>query len=281
MRLVSFEAGAARRFGAMIGDQIADLSREFGVPTLREALRAGFDKAAWEAASSTAPKYDAKDVTFLPPITDMEKILCVGFNYARHTVETGNELPEYPSIFVRFPDSFVGHGQPVVAPRNSDQFDFEGELGVVISRRARHVSTSDALDYVAGYTCVAENSVRDYQKHSRQATAGKNFLASGSIGPWLVTADEIPDPAALQLTTRVNGSVMQQETTGGMVFGVQALIAYITTFTELNTGDVIATGTPAGVGSARKPPAFLKPGDLVEVEIERIGSLSNTVEAER
>lgn len=221
-------------------------------------------------------------VRFLPPIARPEKILCIGLNYRDHSAEAGRgaDEPAHPSVFVRFPGSQVGHGEPIVAPAISGQFDFEGELAVVIGRPAWRVDRAEALAYVAGYSCFAENSVRDFQKHAAQVTAGKNFRASGAFGPWLTSADEIADPAALELTTRLNGQVMQHARLSSLIFPVDALIAYISQFTELVPGDVIATGTPAGVGALRRPPVWMKPGDILEIDIPGVGSLRNPVASE-
>ena len=207
------------------------------------------------------------------------KILCVGVNYRPHIEEMGREIPEYPVVFVRFASSLVGDGEPVICPRVSEKFDFEGELAVIIGRPARHVSREDALDYIAGYCCFLDGSVRDWQRHTGQFTAGKNFDRSGAMGP-MVPAAEVGDPSSLALVTRVNGEVMQKGRVSELVFDIPALIQYCSTFTELRPGDVIATGTPGGVGAARKPPVWLQDGDLVEVEITGLGVLSNPVRDE-
>ena len=220
------------------------------------------------------------DVEFLLPVTSPAKIVCVGLNYRDHAQEAAVEPQTHPSLFPRFADTLVGHRQAVVAPSISTQFDYEGELAVIIGRRAWRVATADALGHVAGYACLAENSVRDFQFHSRQVTPGKNFPASGALGPWLTTADEVPDPSALELMTRLNGEVVQQASLADLIFDVPSLIAYVSLFTPLMPGDVIATGTPAGVGGARKPPLWLKPGDTLEVEIPGVGHLVNPIVAE-
>lgn len=207
------------------------------------------------------------------------KILCVGVNYRPHIEEMGREVPDYPVVFVRFPSSLVGDGEPLIRPRVSEKYDFEGELAVVIGKPARHVKRDDALGHVAGYCCFMDGSVRDWQRHTGQFTAGKNFERSGAIGP-VVSAEHIPDPAALQLTTRINGKVMQEGRVADLVFDVPYLVEYCSTFAELRPGDVIATGTPGGVGSARRPPVWLKHGDLVEVEIGGVGILRNPVRDE-
>ena len=205
------------------------------------------------------PDFALTDVTFSPVIPDAAaKLLCVGVNYMPHIKEMGRERPERPVLFVRFGDSIVGHGQPLKKPRESEQFDYEGELAVVIGKRARRVAKERALDYVAGYGCFNDGSVRDFQRHSAQFTPGKNFHASGAFGPWLVTTDEIPDPRKLTLTTRLNGEVMQNESVGELCFDVPQLIEYCSTWTQLEPGDVIVTGTPGGVGAGRKPPVWMK-----------------------
>jgi 2-keto-4-pentenoate hydratase/2-oxohepta-3-ene-1,7-dioic acid hydratase in catechol pathway len=220
------------------------------------------------------------EITYLPPITNPRKIICIGINYEAHRVETGREKSPYPVVFTRFATTLVGHEEPIVRPRASECLDYEGELAVIIGREARHVKAERALEIVAGYACFNDASVRDWQYRNSQFTPGKNFDATGAFGPWMVTADEIPDPSQLELTTRVNGERVQHAFTSDMTFSVPQLIEYISTFCTLEPGDVIATGTPGGVGHERKPPLFLKPGDRVEVEIDKIGVLSNPVEAE-
>ena len=207
------------------------------------------------------------------------KILCVGVNYRPHIEEMGREIPSYPVVFTRFASSLVGPGEPVIRPQASEQLDFEGELAIVIGKNARHVSRENALDYVAGYCCFLDGSVRDWQRHTGQFTAGKNFDRSGAIGP-MVPAADVPDPTTLELTTRVNGEVMQRGNVADLVFDIPRLIEYCSTFTELRPGDIIATGTPGGVGAARTPPVWLKDGDLVEVDISGIGVLRNPVQDE-
>lgn len=233
-----------------------------------------------EAAAAQGEAVAADRVVMLPPITDPDKILAVGFNYRGHLTETGTPLPEYPSLFVRFPSSQVGHDQPVIAPAISSELDYEGELAVIIGRPAWRVTAAEAMGCVAGYSCFAENSVRDFQAHARQVTAGKNFLSSGAIGPWLTTADEVSDPSALTLTTRLNGKVVQHDKLTSLVFSIADLIVYISQFTRLLPGDIISTGTPDGVGFLRKPPIWLVPGDTLEIDIPGVGLLRNTVVAE-
>ena len=210
----------------------------------------------------------------------IRKILCVGVNYRPHIEEMGRDLPDHPVVFVRFPDSLVEDGEAIIRPSVSEQLDFEGELAVVIGREGRHVSREDAFDHVAGYCCFLDGSVRDWQRHTSQFTPGKNFERSGAIGP-LVPRDNVPDPASLELTTRVNGEVMQHGDISDLVFDVPTLLEYCSTFAELLPGDVIATGTPGGVGAARTPPVWLKPGDIVEVDIPGIGRLRSPVGEEQ
>jgi 2-keto-4-pentenoate hydratase/2-oxohepta-3-ene-1,7-dioic acid hydratase in catechol pathway len=245
---------------------------------LRAVIEAG---ACSELQQDTGGvELDSEDVRFLPIVPNPDKILCVGVNYRPHIEEMGRQVPDHPVVFVRFPGSMVGHGEGIVRPRISQQFDFEGELAVVIGRRARHVSQDVALDYVAGYCCFMDGSIRDWQRHTPQFTPGKNFHRSGAMGPWLATSDDIEDTSSLNLTTRVNGEVMQRGRVTDLVFDIPRLIAYCSTFAELLPGDVIATGTPGGVGAARTPPMWLVAGDVVEVEIPGVGLLRSHVEDE-
>lgn len=284
MKMISYldrtKVNAAPSFGALVGDAIIDLSSP-AVPTLRDALAtlgvAGLRELLQVRQQEGAAALALADAALLAPITNPDKILCVGLNYHLHAQEANLPIPAKPSVFVRFPSSFAAPGQAVRRPQESQQLDYEAELAVVIGRRARRVSEAAALDYVAGYACMAENSVRDWQKHATQATAGKNFVHSGAFGPWLVTTDEAPLPAAMTVSGRLNGETVQQDSIANLIFTVQQLIAYLSTFTELLPGDVIATGTPAGVGMSRKPARFLREGDVFEVEISGLGVLRNPV----
>jgi 2-keto-4-pentenoate hydratase/2-oxohepta-3-ene-1,7-dioic acid hydratase in catechol pathway len=279
MRLMSFLAGGRSSFGIAAGGGVVDAGKRLGgrFATLRDALRADA-LAALRELEAVKPDHALDDVEFLPPIPDpAAKLLCVGINYVPHMQEMGRDRPEYPVVFVRFADSIVGHGQPMLRPIASTQFDYEGELAVVIGKRARRVSRAAALDYVAGYSCFNDGSVRDFQRHSGQFTPGKNFHASGSFGPWLVTTDEQPDPRRLRLRTRLNGAVMQDESVGELCFDVPQLIEYCSSWSQLEPGDVIVTGTPGGVGAGRKPPLWMKAGDSVEVDITGIGVLRNPI----
>lgn len=218
-------------------------------------------------------------VTYLPPIPNPDKIICVGVNYRPHVEEMGRDIPARPMLFVRFPGSLVGHGQALIKPQISEQFDFEGELAVVIGRLARQVSRADAFDYIAGYSAFMDGSVRDWQRHTSQFTPGKNFRGSGSMGPYLVTPDDVGDVSRLPIETTVSGASMQRATLSDLIFDIPALIEYCSTFTDLLPGDVIATGTPGGVGAARVPPRWLVDGDQVSVDVGVVGTLRNSVRA--
>jgi 2-keto-4-pentenoate hydratase/2-oxohepta-3-ene-1,7-dioic acid hydratase in catechol pathway len=282
MRLASFSRGNHATYGVVAGDGVVDLKRRLRTeyPDLRALLALGGLAAAARIAQSEAPDYPLSSVTWLPVIPNADKFLCVGLNYRAHIREVGRKIEEHPVIFLRLASSHVGHLQPILRPKQSQQFDYEGELAVVIGKEARHVSSEDALRHVAGYSIYNDGSVRDWQRHTHQYTPGKNFPASGAFGPWMVTAEEIPDPARLHLTTRLNGETVQDSGIDDLVFGVPALIAYLSAFTTLVPGDVILTGTPGGVGAARKPPLWMKPGDQIEVEISSIGTLRNPVAQE-
>jgi 2-keto-4-pentenoate hydratase/2-oxohepta-3-ene-1,7-dioic acid hydratase in catechol pathway len=271
MRLLSFAAQGKDYFGAVSGDGVITLNDKIGQPDLRSALAAGAMGAMQEAAKSAKPDRALGDIKFLPVIPNPRKILCAGINYRSHAAETGRELPKQPSMFIRFTDTLVGHGGELIRPKVSDNFDFEGELAIVIGKTARHIKPEQALDHVAGYTCFVDGSVRDYQKFS--VTSGKNFPGTGPLGPWLVTTDEIPDPGKLTLTTRLNGSQVQHSPTELLIYSIPQIIAFCSDFTQLAPGDVIATGTPEGVGHSRKPPLWMKAGDVLEVDITGIGTL--------
>jgi 2-keto-4-pentenoate hydratase/2-oxohepta-3-ene-1,7-dioic acid hydratase in catechol pathway len=227
---------------------------------------------------TAAPVLDPGTVTFRPPLARPPKILCVGANYLDHIAEMGHTKPDYPTVFARFAHTLVGHRQPLVRPQASTHFDYEGELAVIIGRRGRHVPRDRALEVVAGYSVFNDATLRDYQRKTPQWTLGKNFDSTGGFGPWLVTADALPPGAAgLKLETRLNGRTVQSSSTGEIVFDVPTLIATLSEVLTLEPGDVIITGTPAGVGAARTPPLWMKAGDLCEITIEGIGTLANPV----
>lgn len=220
-------------------------------------------------------------IDYLPVIPEPSKILCAGLNYEDHRLESNRAPTEHPTLFIRFPSSQVGHGQPLLIPRESIQLDYEGEIAVIIGRRGRRISIANAWEHVAGYTAYQDGSVRDWQMHTTQFIGGKNFEATGGLGPWMVTRDEIENNAELELITRLNGRELQRATTKSLIFSIPRLIEYISTFTTLEPGDEIATGTPSGVGFKRTPPLYLKSGDWVEVEVSRIGTLIHPVISER
>jgi 2-keto-4-pentenoate hydratase/2-oxohepta-3-ene-1,7-dioic acid hydratase in catechol pathway len=278
MKLLSFKHQDRTSYGVLRGTRVIDIAAmPDAAPTLKAALERGQLAAIARWAQDQEGGIALADVAFLPPVTDPAKILCVGINYLTHVQETGREVPKFPMIFTRFADSQTGHEQPLVRPLASAKLDFEGELAVVIGRRARHVKAADAYGYVAGYACYNDGSVRDWQKHSIQFIPGKNFPQTGGFGPCLVTADEVGDPSQLELVTRLNGEIVQQARTDDLIFSIPALIEYCSTFTELQPGDIIITGTTGGVGAFRQPPLWMKHGDVVEVEISRVGLLRNTV----
>ena len=283
MKLLSFSIAGRETWGAVVGDGVVDLGQALPqYPTLADFLgSADFARRA-ELVSAARPGPSLVDITFLPVIPRPEKIICAVRNYLDHHNEAvafgmKREITEFPPIFLRVWRSQVGHNAPVIRPKVSDNLDWEGELAVVIGRGGRHIPQAAAFDHVAGYSIFNDVSVRDWQRHAQQIASGKNFVGTGPFGPWLVTPDEIGDPARLKLETRVNGKVEQKSDTSMLIFSIPRLINYCSTIFDLVPGDVIATGTPAGVGFTRKPPVFLRPGDVVEVEIENIGILRNPV----
>lgn len=275
MKFISFQHEGRVSFGVVVGDRVADLGgRDPAAGTLKAAIAAGRLEALAQGAEAALA---FADVTLLPVIPDPGKILCVGHNYETHRQETGRAKVDHPSIFTRFADTLTAHGQTIVRPRVSTDLDFEGELAVVIGKAGRYIPQADALAHVAGYACFNDASVRDWQWHTSQFTPGKNFPRTGAFGPWLVTPDEAGDLADTRVTTRLNGEVVQDQPIADMIFPIPEIIAYISSFTELRPGDVIATGTPGGVGAKRTPPLWMKPGDRIQVDIGVVGSLQNLV----
>ena len=281
MKLLSYHANGQDRYGIVTDSGVIDASAELDdrFPDLKAAIAGAMDDLRALAESGT-PSHRLDDIVFLPPIAAPEKIICVGLNYALHVQETRRSDSDYPVIFNRFANTHVGHKQPMIKAKNSDRFDYEGELALIIGERARHVPKERALDVIAGYSIYNDGTMRDWQSHTHQFAPGKNFTASGAFGPWIVTADEIPDPTKLTLTTRLNGEEMQRADTDQLIFDIPTLINYISAFAELVPGDVIPTGTPGGVGFKRNPPVFMKGGDTIEVEITGIGTLINPIEDE-
>jgi 2-keto-4-pentenoate hydratase/2-oxohepta-3-ene-1,7-dioic acid hydratase in catechol pathway len=282
MKLVSFVTANGPGYGVVKDGGVVDLRRRFGdrLPTLRALLSAGALPEAERIARDAGPDFPLDPLQLAPVIPDPDKIICIGMNYRDHVAEVGRTVTEKPALFARFAGSQVGHLQPLVKPAVSDQFDYEGELAVVIGKQGRHIPASRALEHVAGYSCYNEGSVRDWQRHTSQFLAGKTFAGTGAFGPWLVTADEIPDPARLILETRLNRQRVQHTTTDLMITSIPEQIAYISTMLPLLPGDVIVSGTPGGVGLKRSPQLFMRPGDIAEVEISGIGVLRNPVIAE-
>ena len=287
MRLLTFDKAGKPTLGVRRGDEVIDLS--IAVPEFKKdmisVLEAGQDaldylSMALENVSSDAV-FAEESIHYLPPIVNPQKILCVGLNYRDHAAEGTFEVPEYPVFFSRFSHTLVGHKQPIINPKVSDKFDYEGELAVIIGKKAHHAKKENALDVVAGYSIFQDGSVRDYQRRTHQWTLGKNFDATGGFGPEIVTADELPQGGkGLKLTTTLNGKTMQDGNTKDCIFDVPTLIEALTETMTLLPGDVIITGTPAGVGFAQKPPRYLKAGDVCTITIEGIGTLTNPVKDE-
>ena len=281
MKITTFSVNGKVSYGVVVDGGIIDAKPLAGGPqTLRGAIAAGALGVIADAVKGKKPDYSLDQIEFLPVIPDPDKIIAVGLNYRSHVLEGGRDIPEWPMIFARFSNSQVGHGQPMIKPKVSDKFDFEGEMAVIIGKKCRHVSEADALSVVAGYACYNDGSIRDYQRHTSQFVPGKTFYHSGAFGPWMVTSDEITDPATLTLITRLNGEEMQRATTDDLLFSIPQLIAYLTDVTELVPGDVIVSGTTGGVGFYRKPQVFMKEGDTIEVELDKIGVLRNPIKNE-
>ncbi|MEE8247631.1 MAG: fumarylacetoacetate hydrolase family protein [Alphaproteobacteria bacterium] len=279
MKVISFEHQGRASYGVVGADGVIDAGAALKerYPTLRALLEGdalGELAAVAEGASALAA---LDEVSFLPVIPDPGKIILVGLNYESHRLETGRPESPYPSLFSRTAETLVGHGQPMVKPRVSDQLDFEGEFAIIIGRGGRDISEADALERIAGYSCLNDGSVRDWQRHTSQWLPGKNFVGTGGFGPWMVTSDELTDPAACTLITRLNGEEVQRGATDDFIYTIPFLMNYISTFTTLQPGDVISTGTPGGVGNAREPKLFMKAGDVIEVEISGIGTLTNPI----
>lgn len=272
MRYVSFRRpDGTASFGRLNGDTVVELASDT-VPSLKAALTDGSLAMLADGAS-----FAVADVVPLPVIPDPAKILCVGLNYAEHVKETGREQKAHPAIFVRYADSLVADGQPMVKPSVTERFDYEGELAIVIGKPCHKVVAADAMAYVAGYACFNDGSARDWQRHNIQFTPGKTFPGTGGFGPALVTADEIADLGALHVQTRLNGELVQDQAVSDMIWDIPTVIEYISAFTPLAPGDVIATGTPGGVGDKRTPPLYMNAGDKVEVSIGTIGTLTNRI----
>ena len=288
MRLVTFQGQSGPVIGVRLGDKVIDLSKaapdlpgdmigllESGESALAKA-KAAADNAAEDA------KVDMSSVKLLVPIARPGKIVCIGRNYAAHAAEGGAETPTYPEVFYRGSTTLIAQGEPIIRPKCSDKLDFEAELVVVIGKLAKHVAEADAGAYIAGYSLFNEGTLRDYQRKSSQWTVGKNFDNTGPFGPEIVTSDEVPEGAkGLRIQSRLNGQIMQDANTDDLVFTIHNLLYRLTECMTLEPGDIIVSGTPAGVGYARTPPVFMKPGDIIEIEVDGIGVLTNTIEDEK
>ncbi|OWT54810.1 fumarylacetoacetate hydrolase family protein [Candidimonas nitroreducens] len=279
MKFISFEIDGRASCGIQQGDSVHDLSPAF--PGQAYDLKALITRDLLGEAMAYARSHEATlrlaDIKLLPVIPNPEKIICVGLNYGEHVRETGREVTESPTLFLRVPSSQLAHGAALVRPAESARFDYEGEIAIIIGRGGRRIAASDAWSHIAGYACYNDGSIRDWQMATSQWTAGKNFWRTGAFGPWMTSADEIPPGQVMTLVTRLNGEEMQRTTTNKMIHNIPQQIAYISTFVPLAPGDVIVTGTPGGVGAKRNPPVFMKHGDVVEIEVDAIGVLRNTV----
>lgn len=281
MRWMSFDYHGTKSYGFVEKSSVVDVGSYTPEVDLRTFIaHRDSDQLANISVESVFTRHALSDVKFLPPIPNPDKILCVGLNYRDHQQETGRGGEAFPTIFTRFACVQVGHKDYLARPKQSDTLDYEGEIALVIGKRGRHISKHDCLDHVAGFSCYNDATIREYQRHTSQFTAGKNFMATGGFGPWIVTPDEVGDLSALELTTYLNGERMQYGKSSDLVFGFGELVEYCSTFVELEVGDVIVTGTPGGVGFARQPPIYLKTGDTVEIEISNIGKLQNRVRDE-
>jgi 2-keto-4-pentenoate hydratase/2-oxohepta-3-ene-1,7-dioic acid hydratase in catechol pathway len=284
VKLASYRVDGRSSYGIVVDDGVVDLADRTAIATLRGFLEAGPAMRA-QAHANARPDFALESVEFLPVVPSPRHIVCVGINYASHIAEVAQAgikrtQPDKPSVFLRCVESLAAHGQPLLMPSVSSDLDYEAELAVIIGTPGRYIAEENALGHVAGYACFNDGSVRDWQFHTNNITPGKNFPSTGALGPWLVTSDDIPDPQRLAIRTRVNGNIMQDGNTADMIFGVARIIAYVSSFIPLAAGDVLATGTPEGVGFSRKPPVFLAEGDVCEIEIESVGRLVNEVRRE-
>ncbi|MDM0087852.1 MULTISPECIES: fumarylacetoacetate hydrolase family protein [unclassified Variovorax] len=278
MKFASYELDGRASWGAVVGDIVVPLATP-ALPTLKDAIAAEALPQS-EAGLALQTGVPLSAVRWLPVIPEPGKIFCIGVNYEEHRVEMKRERVGHPTVFMRVADSQIGHGQPMLRPPESEQLDYEGEIAIVIGRGGRRIAEADAWTHIAGYAPYNDGSVRAWQRHTTQWTPGKNFSGTGGFGPWMVTRGEIADGEVLTLETRLNGKVMQHATTDMLLFDIPSQIAYISSFTTLRPGDVIVTGTPGGVGARHEPPIWMKPGDRIEVEVSKLGTLVNLVAQE-
>ncbi len=281
MKFISFSRQGKNSFGAVLNQGVVDLGARLGLADLGAALRRDGADALKNAAVKADADFALQDIdAYRPVVADPDKILCAGLNYDEHVQETKKQRTDHPTIFMRVAASQVGHQQPILLPPESARLDYEGEIAIVIGQGGRRISEDRAFRHIAGFTCYNDGSIRDWQLHTSQWGPGKNFEATGAFGPTLVTSDEIGESEVLTLETRLNGNVMQKATTDMLIFSIPTLIAYCSSFVTLAPGDVIVTGTPGGVGAKRNPPVFMKDGDVVEIEVSKLGVLSNPIRAE-
>ena len=283
MKILSFQHAGQASYGLVAGESCRVPSPAFRAqfPDLQAVLQAQALNQLAQDVDQHGQSLPCADLQYLPVNSRASKIICVGLNYKTHVAETQRADSDYPALFLRFNDSLAAHGDEVLRPAFSSRFDWEGELAFVIGKGGRHIASEQAWDHIAGYTCFNDVSVRDWQRHTHQFTPGKNFPGTGPLGPYLVTRDEVPDVRQLTLETRLNGQVMQHARIADLIFDLPTLVAYISRFTPLAPGDVIATGTPGGVGDRREPPLYMKEGDVVEVEITGLGVLRNPIGTDR
>ena len=284
MSFVSFESAGQATYGVWLSEaqwlQVPEAFQSV-CPDLKSAIAAGKLEELAAACRQSGKAVKASQARLLPVIANPGKIFCVGLNYKTHVAETKRADSQYPSIFTRFADTLSAHGAPLPHPKDTQRFDFEGELAVIIGKGGRYIAQANAFDHIAGYACFNDATARDWQRHTHQWIPGKNFPLTGPFGPFMATTQEIQDVNSLTLETRLNGEVMQHASLADLIFTLPVIIEYISGFTTLNAGDVIATGTPGGVGDRREPPLYMKPGDVIEVEITGLGTLRNAVVAER
>ena len=282
MKLISFLHNGNPTYGIVSGEKVLDLQPILGdrAPDLRSLIAQKMTGAAADALKANAATVNFADLELLPVIPNPDKILCVGLNYKDHLAESGRASTELPAIFLRVPSSQVAHRQAILRPPESHRLDYECEIAVIIGEGGRRIKEADAWGHIAGYSCYNDGSIRDWQNHTTQWTAGKNYFKTGGFGPWMVTADEIKPGQRLKVSTRLNGVELQNSHTDLMIHSIPKLIAYISSFTPLLPGDVIVTGTPGGVGNKREPQLFMKAGDVVEIEVDAVGVLRNTVKDE-
>jgi len=277
MKFLSFSAGGSAHYGLVDGNDVVDLAGRLKYPTLKALIEADAAAEAANAAKGAGADFTLDQITFDPVILNPGKIICVGLNYEGHRKETGMTQHKFPNFFIRWADTQVGHLESIVKPLDSDQLDWEGEMAVIVGKGGRYIPQSEALDHIFGYSCYNEASLRDYQKHSSQFTPGKNFPGTGAFGPHMVMRDALGELEGKKIQTRLNGETMQNATLDMMIFPPTRLVEYISSFTPLSPGDVIVSGTPGGVGWVRKPPLWMKESDVVEVEIDNIGTLRNPI----